>query len=259
MKVYASGKNWTLHLGDALEMLRGLPSASVGGMLTDPPYSSGGAFRGDRTADPVTKYITSDAKTSTYLPQFGGDNRDQRAYGYWCALWLGEALRVVKPGRAAVLFTDWRQLPTTTDALQAGGWVWRGVAPWIKPSARPQMGRIAASAEFAVWGTAGPSADDEAVGCIKGHIVASSPRGDDRVHTTQKPDEVMDWLLPLVPRGDIVLDPFAGSGTTGVAALRSGRGFIGCELTEENAETAARRLAQAEESGEQVGLFGGGR
>jgi site-specific DNA-methyltransferase (adenine-specific) len=238
-------------------MLRELPSVSVDGLVCDPPYSSGGAFRGDRTADPKTKYVTSDAASQGYLPTFAGDNRDQRAYGYWCALWLGEALRIVRPGRAAVLFTDWRQLPTTTDALQAGGWVWRGVAPWIKPDARPQMGRFGASAEYVVWGTAGASLDDEALGCIPGYHVERAPRGVERVHPTQKPTGAMEWALRVVPAGGVVLDPFAGSGSTGVAALATGRTFIGCELTEANAETCARRLEQQEHDGQPQAMFGG--
>lgn len=255
MKPYASGKRWTLHLGPALPVLLDMPDASVDGLVTDPPYSSGGQFRGDRTGGVRQKYLNSDSKQADYLPTFGGDNRDQRSFGLWCELWLGECLRIVRPGRAACLFTDWRQLAITTDALQLGGWVMRGIAPWIKPDARPQMGRISAAAEFVVWGTAGPSADDTEIGCIPGYFVGRSPRGDDRVHVTQKPDDVMAWLLGIVPAGGTVLDPFAGSGSTGAAALRTGRSFVGCELTEENAEVAARRLAQAEADGVVVPLL----
>lgn len=258
MTPYAQGKRWTLYAGDALAVLPTLEAGSVGLLATDPPYSSGGAFRGDRMADTNTKYLSADSKQSDYLPQFGGDNRDQRAYLLWCSLWLGECLRVVETGRAAVLFTDWRQLPTTTDALQLGGWVWRGIAPWIKPTARPQMGRLAAAAEYAVWGTAGPSADDPAVGCLRGFHMASAPSGSDREHVTQKPVSVMDWLVPLCPREGAVLDPFTGSGTTGVAALACGRRFIGVEREPAYLDIAARRLTDAESGGSQVGLFVGG-
>jgi len=252
---YASGKRWTLYHCDALALLATLPDASSDGLITDPPYSSGGGFRGDRMGSVSDKYLNSDSKQATYLPQFAGDNRDQRAFGYWCALWLGECLRVVKPGRAAVLFTDWRQLPTTTDALQAGGWVWRGIVPWVKRNSRPQMGRFGAAAEYAVWGTAGPSADDAAIGCLPGWIEALPPR--DREHVTQKPLEVMALCCRIVPSEGGVLDPFAGSGSTGVSALASGRSFTGAERTEENAEVCARRMEQAENDGQQIGMFGG--
>ena len=251
MKPYASGKRWTLYRCDALSLLLDLPTAHVDGLVTDAPYSSGGQFRGDRTGGTREKYLNSDSKQAEYLPQFAGDNRDQRAFGYWCALWLGESLRVVRPGRAAVLFTDWRQLATTTDVFQAGGWVMRGICPWVKPAhaARPQLGRFAQSAEFMVWGTAGPSADEAVLGCPPGAVTAAAPRGDDREHVTQKPLEAMLWALSLVPREGVVLDLFAGSGTTGVAQLQRGGSFIGSEWTEENAEIAARRLEQAEADG----------
>ena len=64
------------------------------------------------------------------------------------------------------------------------------------------------------------------------------------VHPTQKPTELMVELIELFTNpGDIVLDPFAGSGTTGVACLRLGRRFIGCELSPQYAAIARERLA----------------
>jgi DNA modification methylase len=59
-----------------------------------------------------------------------------------------------------------------------------------------------------------------------------------------------------VPTDGLVADPYAGSGSTGVAALASGRSFWGCEIEERYAEVAARRLEQAEHDGQQVGMFG---
>jgi site-specific DNA-methyltransferase (adenine-specific) len=109
----------TLYRGNCLELLPALADQPVDAVITDPPYSSGGQYRGDRMQSTSAKYVQS----GQVLQQgdFSGDNRDQRAYGHWCALWLAECLRVTKPGGVCCLFTDWRQLPTTTDALQAGG------------------------------------------------------------------------------------------------------------------------------------------
>ncbi|MFW6024045.1 MAG: hypothetical protein ACOC8P_00320 [Dichotomicrobium sp.] len=106
----------TLYLGDCLHVLPVL--SEVGGIITDPPYSSGGMVRGDRTGKTSTKYQSSDA--INIHADFTGDNRDQRAFGYWMALWLSEALRATKPSGMCCLFSDWRQLPTTSDAIQAG-------------------------------------------------------------------------------------------------------------------------------------------
>jgi len=65
-----------------------------------------------------------------------------------------------------------------------------------------------------------------------------------RVHPTQKPLALMRWCLSLVPDAETVLDPFAGSGTTLVAARLEGRKAIGIEISEKYCESAANRLAQ---------------
>lgn len=229
-----------LYLGDALRVLAELPEAHVDVLLTDPPYSSGGAFRGDRIQDVHTKYVQSDSVAGNALEAFSGDNRDQRAYGYWVALWLGESLRVVKQGGIAALFTDWRQLPMTTDALQAGGYVWRGIVPWHKPSARPTQGRWANACEYVIWGTNGPRGLEGSA--FPGFFSVPPPRSDDRIHITQKPVSLIREMLQLVPDDGVILDPFLGSGTTLLAAQHMGHQAIGIEMNERIAELAARRL-----------------
>lgn len=237
---YYADDRATLYRGDALAVLRELPDASVDAVITDPPYSSGGMVRGDRIGSTGDKYVST-TKIDGQGTDFTGDNRDQRAYAYWCALWLGEALRVTKPGGIAALFTDWRQLPATTDALQAGGWVWRGLVPWHKPAHRPMLGRYSNACEYVVWGSAGSMGTGEGKSSVPGFYQASSPR--EREHQTQKPLEVMRHLVRLVPLDGVVLDPFMGSGTTGVAAMTEGRRFIGSEMTDHYAEVAQRRIA----------------
>lgn len=232
----------SIYQGDALAVLRELPTGSVDALITDPPYSSGGMVRGDRTASTTAKYVQS--QTVDKGVEFTGDNRDQRAYAYWCALWLSEALRVTKPGGVCLLFTDWRQLPATSDALQAGGWIWRGLVPWVKTSARPAgANRFTNQCEYVIWGSAGPMPLDHSGGAIGGFFHASSPR--DREHQTQKPLSVMRDLVQIVPEGCTVLDPFMGSGTTGIAAVMERRRFVGVELHSHYAQLAASRIGQA--------------
>ena len=136
---------------------------------------------------------------------------------------------------------DWRQLPTTSDALQAGGWVWRGIVPWHKPAGRPVQGRWANSCEYVVWGSNGPR-DLMALGgkALPGFFQENAPR--DREHITQKPLGVMRELVKIVPEDGVILDLFAGSGTTGVAAVMEGRKFVGVEMTDHYAAVAAKRL-----------------
>jgi site-specific DNA-methyltransferase (adenine-specific) len=234
----------TLWHGDALAVLAALPSGSVHAVFADPPYSSGGQFRGDRIASTKTKYVNSDSSSQDDLVDFSGDTRDSRAYGYWSALWLSEALRVTTPGGVCAVFTDWRQLPTTSDALQSGGWVWRGVVPWWKPAGRPVQGRWGNQCEYVVWGTNGPRSLDHLDGkALPGFYQANPPR--ERDHITQKPLEVMRALMQIARPGDIILDPFMGAGTTGVAAVIEGRNFVGVEMHEHHIETAVRRIRQA--------------
>ena len=117
----------TLFQGDALDVLRSLPDASVDMVLTDPPYSSGGATMSARQADPAQKYQSSSTKR-TYPPMLG-DAKDQRSWTMWCMLWLGQCWRIAKDGAPIMVFTDWRQLPALTDAIQGAGWRWLGDPP----------------------------------------------------------------------------------------------------------------------------------
>ena len=68
---------------------------------------------------------------------------------------------------------------------------------------------------------------------------------EERYHPTQKPLEVMKWVITLCPKADSVLDPFMGSGTTGVAAVQMGRKFIGIEREPKYFDIACKRIEQA--------------
>lgn len=240
MEPYWSAERATLYGGDALAVLAALPAASVNAVITDPPYSSGGTFRSDRTADPTQKYVPT-KEVINFHPGFSGDNRDQRSYGYWTSLWLSECLRVAKPGAPICLFTDWRQLPTTTDALQAGGWVWRGVVVWDKTAGiRPSAGRFRQQAEFVVWGSNGPMPVDLAAPCLNGVFTYAPFRG--KEHIAGKPFGLMRDLVKIAPRGGVVLDPFMGSATTGMAAIAEGRLFAGIEIDPHYQQNARERI-----------------
>jgi len=225
---------------ESLELMRALPAACVDGVITDPPYSSGGAFRGDRvTRNATAKYISGEDR-HLYAHDFHGDTRDQRGFAYWCTLWLSEAYRLTKPGGIVALFIDWRQLPTLTDAVQAAGWSWRGVAVWDKKAGRPQKGRFKAQAEFIVWGSKGGMPLDGP--CHHGVFRCTVPRG--KSHPTEKPVDMLRDVVKIARPGGVILDPFMGSGAVGEAALSEGYGFLGCELSAHYAEASAARLAQ---------------
>lgn len=235
---------FSLHQGDALSVLSTLPDNCVDSVITDPPYNSGGRTAKERTSRTARqKYTSADAGHA--LPDFTGENMDQRSYGFWLTQIMTEAQRATRPGGTALLFTDWRQLPITTDAIQAAGWVWRGVLAWHKPAARPQKGRFTQNCEFIVWGSNGDMDGSRNEVYLPGLYSGSQPTGRKRQHITQKPVEVMRELVKISPPGGTVLDFCAGSGSTGVAALLEGRDFIGVEKTRHYAEIASDRLTEA--------------
>lgn len=229
--------------GDCLDVMRGMPDASVDAIVTDPPYSSGGAFRGDRTGGTGVKYVHGLSRAER--PEFAGDNRDQRAYAFWSTLWLSECLRIAKPGAPICVFSDWRQLPTTTDMLQSGGWVWRGIVTWDKGGFTfATAGRFRPQVEFVVWGSSGAMPVREGAPVFPGHYSIPNPTNDKR-HIAGKPVELMRALARVCPDHGVIFDPFAGSGTTGVAALKEGRRFLGIEREAAYVEIARKRIADA--------------
>lgn len=264
---YCVNDHVTLYCGEALDVLRMLPDDSVDAVICDPPYSSGGMFRSDRVQGTVTKYVTGGGAAEERSVHFSGDSRDQRGYAYWSALWMNQARRLTRTGGVLIAFTDWRQLPATTDAIQAGGWVWRGIVPWVKPfgTFRPKGRYLPDQCEFIAWGSNGPLDPIPTDGFTvpPGFIHGRAPRGERREHITQKPIEVMRELVRTVPEGGTVLDPFMGSGTTGVAAVLEGRRFIGVEDVEHYVDVSRRRIGEAAlgqivQRGEQPALdFGG--
>lgn len=234
-----------MHCGEALAVLRDLATGSIDAVVTDPPYNSGGASSASRTTQSARqKYQNSDTKRS--YPNFAGDNRDQRSFAHWCNLWLSECYRVTREGAPILLFTDWRQLPTITDALQAADFVWRGIAVWNKTGGcRPTRGRFAAQAEFVVWGSKGAMPLDRAAPTLPGvfsHVVKQA----DKHHLTGKPTLLMCDLMRIVEASSRVLDPFAGSGTTGIAAIQAGHHFIGVEREPAYYELSVERLRAAQ-------------
>jgi len=229
--------------GEAFATMRELDTGAFDAIITDPPYCSGGVTTVDRTSrTAVQKYVSTDSKSGHALPDFGGDQRDQRSFTTWCSIWLGEALRLVRPSGLALVFTDWRQLPALSDAIQCAGWRWRGIVVWAKTSPRPQPG-FANAGEYILWASNGKIPADHRPPCLPGVYTVSAPRGAERQHITAKPIDLMRHLVRCVDPGGLIIDPFAGSGTTGVAAHLEGRRFLGIEGSPTYVETARKRLA----------------
>lgn len=233
---------FTLAKADAFEELPRL-QPGVDALVADPPYCSGGLFAGDRARCPVTKYEQTATKASKAA--FEGDQKDQRSWTRWTVEWLRECYRLLRPGAPFAIFTDWRQLPALTDAVQMADFVWRGVAVWDKTEGtRPVRGRPRNQCEYIVWGSKGTMPTDREVGTLPG-VHREAVRQADKHHLTGKPVGVMKWLCGLCEPGGLILDPFAGSGSTGVAALLAGYRFIGIERDLYYHGIATKRLEAA--------------
>lgn len=223
--------------GDALKLLPTLPAASFDALITDPPYASGGLSAGARQRPPSEKYVQSGLHAD-----FVGDERDQRSHLKWMVLWLSECSRILRDGAPVCLFTDWRQLPLTTDALQCAGFTWRGITVWDKTEGvRPQLGRFRNQAEYVVWGSKGAMPLNRQAPVLPG-VIREAVRKADKHHMTGKPTALMRQLVRICEAGGRIIDPFAGSGTTLVAAQEEGYGWTGIEMTDHYSQVTRERL-----------------
>lgn len=229
-----------VHHLDAIKLLQSLPDQSIDALITDPPYSSGGLSAGARKAAPEKKYLSSQDLYKTFV----GDNRDQRSQQKWLISWLDEAFDKMKDGSVICVFSDWRQLPITTDALQMAGYIWLGIAVWDKTQmVRPQPHRFRNQAEYIVWGAKGTLSKDRTVPVLPGvYTYPISPK--EKQHITAKPLALMDKIIKICEPGGLIVDPFCGSGTTLVAAKKAGYQYLGCDLMDYNVEISQKRLAE---------------
>lgn len=198
LKPYFEAEGFVLYQGDSLGVLPGLPDGCAHALITDPPYSSGGRSTFERAADPRKKYCQGNDDQGR--PSFRGDNRDQRSFRFWAAMWLMQCRRLVADGGYCLVFTDWRQLPTMTDALQAGGFTWRGVVPWNKGrgSRAPHKGYFRHQCEYVAWGTNGECPKAVHGGPFEG-CIDEPVRQVDKFHMTGKPTRLMRELIACVP------------------------------------------------------------
>jgi site-specific DNA-methyltransferase (adenine-specific) len=215
MSLSQSNLNWVI-TGDCLKLLPLLPAASVDMVLTDPPY--------------LVRYHSRDGR--------GVPNDDTDA---WLMPAFGELYRVLKPDRFCVSFCGFTQAEKFLLAWKGAGFRVLEHLVWRKryPSSTGFVRRYHEQAYLLAKGTP-----------RRPHMQLSSVLEwrytENRLHPTQKP---VGALLPLVMAfsqiGDVILDPFAGSGSSAVAAALLGRHYLAFELDEEYARLARARLQTA--------------
>jgi site-specific DNA-methyltransferase (adenine-specific) len=177
--------------------------------------------------------------------------------------WLSACRRVLKPNGTIWVSGTLHVYPSVGFAMQELGFRILNDIIWEKPAPPPNLGCrcFTHSTELIFWATKAKKGKDkytfnyeqmkaENAGKQMKNLwrMGAPVQAEKRhgKHPTQKPVELIARCLRASTNtGDIVLDPFAGSATTGVAALGLSRSFIGIELDEEHSELAARRLASA--------------
>ena len=230
-----------LYNGDCRTFLSNYNGAQFDAVITDPPYASGGATLSERSASTSQKYTAT--KKACPFPDFMGDQMDSRSWLHMMADILALARVQCHDGAVLVVFCDWRQIPLLTDAVQWAGWQWRGTLVWDKLTSRPQMGRFRQQAEYIVWGSNGDMPISRPVPCLPGVFQYGNPQR--RIHLTEKPLQLMRDVVKIVEPGGHLLDPFAGSGSTILAALLEGYSATGIEVSDAYASLAKERIEKA--------------
>ena len=218
---FAAGKPppaHTLHLGDCVEIMRGLPTRSIDFILTDPPYLA-------RYKDRTGRTVENDTHDAWLKPSFA------------------EMFRLLKRDAFGVSFYGWPKAERFLDAWKAAGFRVGGHIVFRK--------RYASNAAFVQY------RHEQAFLLITGRPaypaapppdVIDMPYTGNKLHPTQKPLAALKPLIAAFSQpGDTVLDPFAGSGSTLIAAHLLNRVGLGIELDPAHHCTATHRLHAAEQ------------
>jgi site-specific DNA-methyltransferase (adenine-specific) len=229
----------TLYLGDAMTVLGEL-EAGIELVVTDPPYSSGARRDAERQVRGAMLRSMEDEDWFSHDAMTG--------WGFsWFIRGAFTSLRSqLIAGAHVYVFIDWRQTPNVYGMLEASGYRVNQCLVWAKPHFgmgtfwRNQHENVV----FASIGTPNPMLD-RGMGSV---IECSAVSPTARVHPTEKPADLLHSIIEAVP-GDLVLDPFMGSGTTGVACARLGRKFIGIEIEPRYFDIACRRIEEAQRQG----------
>lgn len=205
-----------LYHGDALALLAALPDDSVDLVCTDPPYkvitggraasNAAGRFVMYKDNDQLFKH--NDVKIADYMPQF---------------------YRVLKPGSHCYVMINNLNLRDLLNVADAVGFGFHNLLRWDKNNNSPNRWYMK-DCEYTLLFYKRPSKTINNPGSKQGFKVANIASAD-RIHPTQKPVELMHhYITNSSDPGAVVLDPFAGAGSTLIAAAESGRRFIGCEI-----------------------------
>ena len=240
--------------GDCIAQMNALPEASVDLIFADPPYNL--QLKGELHRPDNSKVDAVDDAWD----QFGSF----KAYDTFTREWLAAARRLLKPDGAIWVIGSYHNIFRVGASLQdAGFWVLNDVI-WRKSNPMPNFRgmRLTNAHETLIWASKSEGArytfnyealkslnegvqmrSDWVLPICTGHERLKDANGD-KAHPTQKPEALLHRILVATTNaGDVVLDPFFGTGTTGAVAKMLGRDFIGIEREAAYREVAEARIA----------------
>ena len=234
MSIYYQDESVTLYHGDCLEVMAGLPDQSVTTVLTDPPYSSGGRRENSRS---LRKSMTRSMEDDDWIR---GDAMSTNGFTYLLRMCGIQWRRALVPGGHVLSFIDWRMAGILAAAMETADLRQHPILVWDKQ--RLGMGAVFRNQhEFIVHMSSGTPLAPQRRDVPN---VLRFPSVRDGDHPTEKPGALLETLLSVVtPPGGVVLDPFAGSGSTLYAARALGHTAIGVEADERYCEVIAKRLS----------------
>lgn len=241
--------------GDCVQAMNALPEASVDLVFADPPYNL--QLRGDLHRPDNSKVDAVD----DHWDQFASFE----AYDRFTRDWLAAARRILKPDGAIWVIGSYHNIFRVGAAMQdAGFWILNDVV-WRKANPMPNFRgkRLTNAHETLVWASKSESGkytfNYEALKSLNEGVQMRSDwviplctgserlkdAAGDKAHPTQKPEALLHRVLVATTHpGDVVLDPFFGTGTTGAVAKMLGRDFIGIEREESYRKLAEARISR---------------
>lgn len=211
----------TLYLGDCLEILPTL--GRVDAVVTDPPYGIGW----DRERESMSAGIRKDGTRRPDPTWKTGKEAKGYPVGDWDKKLPAHLIdAILQAGDDCIIWGgNYYNLP------QTGGWL-----IWDKGTTMPSLSKC----EMAWTSMLGHT---EIAHILWAGYKKAEPT--DREHPTQKPISLMSWCIGFLPDSETILDPFMGSGTTGIACMNLGRKFIGIEIEPKFFDIACRRIEDA--------------
>lgn len=254
---------YELYQGDCLEVLEKLPAESVDLVFADPPYN----LSNDGFTCQNGKMVSVNKAEWDKSKGFEGDAAFHEA-------WILACRRVMKPNASLWISGTYHSIYTCGHLLQRHGFKILNDIVWFKPNASPNLScrYFTASHETLLWTRLGEQAKhvfnyeamkngefpEDSLKRPERQMrsvwsIPTAPRSEKThgAHPTQKPLRLLERIIEASSNaGDLVLDPFVGSGTTGVAALRLGRRFWGIDMSREYLSLAQSRMEEQSDEAE---------